>query len=426
MSINFFLILLALNWEWYLLALLLSVGVTLPFVAKYTCGWFDPLRYSLLFAIFANAVPPFLLFVDQMDLSMFCYFVLSETLFWVGVFMLANKRERFSPVKINRDESFAFYIFLIAFALFVLFTLFSYAMFGIPLFLDKSRLSVYEGSGGFGILQRFNNFFNIYCLVYIYHLFATKRHKALAYSALLFISMSLILTASKAAFLNVMYSFFGYSFYYLYTVPRTKKIGLYLFIGIIASLFILIVQVQKEGGDVLSGLLAFAVRFIASGDCYVYAYPDDTYKVLETGGNSLTYFFSGFLSTIRALETIIPSLGTQLAWHVSPSTLGENIGPNSRMPLLSYVLYGWGGLILSFISGWTISFVLFRLPKYLPAGIISTAFFTYVYIMFNFNITDYPLGVNYLFDELLNFCFLFGVLFILSAFYRKKDSLALH
>ena len=58
--------------------------------------------------------------------------------------------------------------------------------------------------------------------------------------------------------------------------------------------------------------------------------------------------------------------------------------------------------------------MLFRLPLLLPKGIISAAFFTYLYITLNSSITDFSLGISYWFDFVLNFGFILGLMFLFS------------
>ena len=60
MEIDHFLILLVLNWPWYVLFLVLSTLCLLPFTRRFTLSWYDPLRYACIFAMLANAIPPFL------------------------------------------------------------------------------------------------------------------------------------------------------------------------------------------------------------------------------------------------------------------------------------------------------------------------------------------------------------------------------
>ena len=79
MNIDVFLVIAALNWPSYVLALLISILTLLPIMKKHSYGWLDPLRITLIFAMFANAVPIFFLFNSLISVENFVYFVLSET-----------------------------------------------------------------------------------------------------------------------------------------------------------------------------------------------------------------------------------------------------------------------------------------------------------------------------------------------------------
>lgn len=415
MSVDTFLLLLALNWELYLLALVLSIGLLTPMFLRHTLGWFDPLRISVIFAMLANAVPFFLFFTQQISTETLIYFFLSEALFWIGIVRFAGHRSPLSPkYTLAFSERLGFQLYIIFFGLYVLFTLFSYAKVGIPLFLDKSRLSVYAGTGGLGILSRFNSFFSIYTMFYSFYLIHRREKRLLAFTALALSIVFLIFTASKSAFLNVLFSFWGFNFFYLRQVPQSRKVFGYLLLGIVGAIFILIMQTAGIGGNLNTATIGFGVRLAASGDTYFYAYPDNMYRVIEVG-NPFIYLFQGLLKPLRLIgENDLISAGNQLAWVVMPSSVGENLGPNSRMPLLSYVLWGWGGLIFSYLSGLFVSFFLFRLPHYLPGGIVPAAFFTYLYIFTNSAITDFGLGISYWFDYMLNFCCILFFMYFLS------------
>ena len=91
MNIDVFLVIAALNWPSYVLALLISILTLLPIMKKHSYGWLDPLRITLIFAMFANAVPIFFLFNSLISVENFVYFVLSETLFWIGFLVFSRK-----------------------------------------------------------------------------------------------------------------------------------------------------------------------------------------------------------------------------------------------------------------------------------------------------------------------------------------------
>lgn len=414
MEIDLFLFLLACQWPWYLLALAVSTAVMLPLLLKYSLTWFDPLRYSFIFAIFANAVPLFLWFVDGMETDMFIYFLLSEGVFWLGFLIWSRKRLGLSDTLLKDDETYACYFFYIAFTLYVLFTLIIYLSTGIPLFMsDKNHLSAYEGSGGVGLFFRLNKFLSIYCLVYVFHLLHHKKRRLLCYSVIAVIAVFLVLSASKSAFLSLLYAYFGYSFFYLKKKPYTAHLVWYVSLGVLAALFILVFQVIRQGGNAFDSIVALVTRFIASGDCYFYAYPFDTYKLLEVG-NPWLFLSSGVLAAARFMppEDVLPSLGVQLAWIVVPSTIGVTIGPNSRMPILSYALFGWWGILFALVAGVAVSWLVYRLPRFLPSGLMATAFTTYTYTLVVGGVTDCVMMIGWIFDFLINFALMMGLLFL--------------
>lgn len=426
MEIDLFLFLLACQWPWYLLALTLSTAVMLPLLLKYSLTWFDPLRYSFVFAIFANAIPLFLWFVEAMEGSQFAFFLLSEGLFWVGFVVWSRTRCSFSDICLKDDETYAYYFFCIAFTLYVVFTLLIYVTTGVPLLMsDKNHLSAYEGSGGIGLFFRLNKFLSIYCLVYVYHLLHSKRRRMLCYSVIAIVAVFLVLSASKSAFLSLLYAYFGYSFFYMKRKPYAARLFLYIGLGVLAALFILVFQVLRQGGTPLDSFVALVTRFIASGDCYFYAYPYETYQKLEVG-DPLTFLASGVLAAARFMsqEDVIPSLGVQLAWIVNPGTIGTTIGPNSRMPILSFVLFGWWGLIFALIAGMTVSWLMYRLPKFLPSGLLATAFMTYTYTLAVGGITDYTMVIGWSFDFLINLGLMMGILFLCYYLFPVRDTRA--
>lgn len=417
MEIDHFLILLALNWPWYVLFLVLSTLSLFPFARRFTLSWYDPLRYAVVFAMLANVIPPFLWVTQQMATEMLIYFILSETAFWLGIATFVRKRAPLSDIGIHNEEHFVFYFFIVCFTLYVTFTLLSYVMFGIPLFMDKSRLSVFSGSGGFGILQRFNNFFSYFVIFYIFHMLHKKTHKTFCYLSIVLVTMFLIFSGSKSKFLMLLFAYFGYKLFYLSKTPHTsKRIIIYLGVGVLLALFVISFQVSRQGGEAFDSVVALITRFVASGDCYFYAYPNDVYQSVELG-NKFQYLFSGLLTSMRLVsyEDISPSIGVQLTEITRPYLAGENTGPNSRMPILSYLLFGWGGIIFAYIAGWVTSFCMFRLPRFLPHGIIFGAYMTYLYATFAGNVTDFTMGVSNLFDILLNLGFIVVVAYVFTS-----------
>lgn len=424
MNVDAFLIVVALHWPSYLLALAISILVLLPIFRKYTLGWFDPLRIAVVFAMFANAVPIFFCFNELISLENFIYFLLSEGLFWAGLLVYSRKNSHLNPhYKLTHASQLGFQLYLIFLVLYVGFTLLNYALVGIPLFAGKSRLEVYANSGGLGILSRFNGFFNIYILAYSFYLLYYRQRRILASAVIGICGIFLVFTASKAAILNVLFAYWGFQVYYLRKIPRSRYIFWILLAGACSATFIIVMQTLNEGGNLQNGIINLIVRFAASGDVYMAAYPNNSYDVVHVS-HPATTLFSGLLQPLRLIDTPEPSIGNLLAWYVFPSSAGQNVGPNARMPVLSFILMGWGGLLFSAVAGWITSFFLFKLPQYLPQGIISAALMTFIYINVVLGITDFALGIGLWFDIAINTFLLVLLALLLSRQFTPTSQLA--
>jgi len=409
----------------YLISLLIVALPSIYIGGKYTRGWIDPLRYVLIFVTFANAVPLFLFWIDEIPAIFFYYFAFSETLFWFGFVLLAKKEITLSKIIIIDEKRISLILYYTIFFLYTAFTLFTYLKFGIPIF-SESRLTTLEGSGGFGILARFNNYFIIYILMYSYYRFDQRvsiLKNILPLISFLTIAITGVLSGSRGSFLIFIYAYFGYQYFFKEKVPSLKKITRYIPIIIGGAIIVLLLN-QSGSKSLLTAFLDLGYRFIGTGDVYWMAYPNDVMSNVHLG-NSFEYLFSGILGPLRLIDNtqISPPVGAQLNWYLNPSIYGVMIGPNARPPVLGYVLFGWFGLLFSFILGLFVSFSLFRLPGIFPKGFITSTFVLYIYLAVQNFIGDPPLGMTYLFDVSINFVFLVVLVFVLQTFKNKFDLL---
>jgi len=407
----------------YFVSLLL---VTLPLIyigVKFTRGWIDPLLYILIFVAFANAVPLFLFFINEIPSIFFYYFVCAETLFWFGFILLAKKEITLSKVRIIGEKKISSILYYFIFFLYTTFTLFTYFKFGIPIFAE-SRLTTMEGSGGFGILSRFNNYFIIYILMYSYFRFDQKRSilkNIVPLFSFLTIAITGILSGSRGSFLIFIYTYFGYQYFFKSNVPSLKSITKYIPI-VIGGAIIILLLTQSGSKSFSSAFFDLGYRFICTGDVYWMAYPNNAMSNVHLG-SSFKYLFSGMLGPLRLIDNtqIPPPLGAQLNWYLNPSIYGIMAGPNARPPVLGYVLFGWFGLFFSFFLGLFVSFLLFRLPRILPKGLITSTFVLYLYLSVQNFIGDPPLGMTYLFDISINLIVLIVLIFGLQVFENKYN-----
>jgi hypothetical protein len=227
---------------------------------------------------------------------------------------------------------------------------------GIPLFRD-SRLGAFEGSGGFGILERLaesSALMAIFAVVYLLLHRKRLRRNVLVHVFLLWFVCAIALSGSKAALLSV--GQFVLSILFVYTALRNARgrfwggrAGKALLVG--ATLFAVAVLATQNEGDLVSAGLAFAYRVASFGDVYVFAYPNGTIESVQ-GSNPLVGLFGGFLSTFRLFpqESVYPNIGYQFTGIVFPD-LELIVGPNPQHPVFGYHYFGPFAFVFSFALG---------------------------------------------------------------------------
>ena len=229
-----------------------------------------------------------------------------------------------------------------------------------------------------------------------------------------------ILSGSRSSFLIFIFTFFGYKYFYNGILPEVKKIFKYVPIILGGALTVILIT---DSGNLQTSFIILAYRFIANGDIYWMSLPNSVINNIHIE-NVFTFLFSGILGPLRLIDYSIfpPPIGAQLNWIISPILDGIMAGPNSRPPILGYVLFGWMGLMFTFILGLFVSIFLFQIPKIFPKGFISSAFILFFYINVISFITDPTLGITYVFDIVLNLLLLLFMIIILSLLLMKKNN----
>lgn len=416
-GISFFSLLTS-NISTYILSLFLSFICTYPLFRLYKFHFFHPYFIQFVFTFFANAVPIFLYFTGICDTMDFIYFILAELIFWIGYFSFINfKRERFFIFKIKDDVTIMSLMFNFFLVLFLLITIYSYLRFGIPLFL-WSRVALYVDSDGFGLIGRIQPMLKIYCIFYAFEKIfnGTQKRKSIFYFVLFLFIIEGILSGSKSSFIYFIVV------YYFYTVinkkPFLSKTGYFIITALIITTGILGVIIKGE--SIEFGLLEFSSRIIQSGDVYYYSLPEHLYKDVHIL-NPIKFIFTGFLAPARLIGIANREIhtGNQLFYLIYPKLEGLMSGPNSRMPFLSLVLFGWyGGLIFSFLSGCFFS-ILTNLSKiFFYGNKIFFPLYIYIITMLSAFIYDITLGLSNLFSICVNL-FIFLLIMILFAIINK-------
>jgi oligosaccharide repeat unit polymerase len=392
------------NYFLYLLFVLLVGLFFVYFGKKYTHTWLDPLRITLLSITFTAVVPLFLFSTGQIDLGITLYFAFAQIAFWIGYLIPAQKQIIFSKRVITDEKKVTYILFVIFFITYLILTLISYILLGIPLF-KESRLETYAGSG-LGIFARILPFVQCYCIFYSYFIWKKLKRGSLnkliiVFSFTVFLITG-ILSGSRSSFFIFLFIYWGYCYFYLKNINQIARYYKFLALGILISIFSFVIKSESFG--TLDGILGFGLRVISSGDNYFMALPNNVWETVVTGP-WYTHLFNGLLGPLRIINSAAgpPPVGYQIAWAVNPTLDGIATGPLSSPALLGFLYFDWGGIMFSFLLGLFVSLLIYKLPRLLPTGLLTSIFFTYFYMQMLSFVQDATLGMAYLFDSILNF-----------------------
>ena len=362
---------------------------------------------------FTAVVPFFLYSTGQIDLDITLYFAFAQIAFWIAYLIPAQKQIIFSKRVITDEKKVTYILFVIFFITFFILTIISYILLGIPLF-KESRLETYAGSG-LGIFARILPFAQIYCIFYGYFIWRDLKRGSLkkliiVFSFIIFLITG-ILSGSRSSFFIFLFVYWGYCFFYLKNIYPIARYYKFLVLGVLISIFTFVIKSESFGA--LDGIIGFGLRVISSGDNYFMALPNNVWERVLTGP-WYTHLFNGLLGPLRIINSAAgpPPVGYQIAWAVNPTLDGIATGPLSSPALLGFLYFNWGGIIFSFLLGLFISFFIYKFPKLMPSGLLTSIFFTYFYMQMLSFIQDATLGMAYLFDSILNFFIFLTLIFL--------------
>lgn len=413
MGTDQFLELLYSNWLLYISSIILSFLIAIPLFKRFSASVIDPISLAIAFAAFANAVPIFLFFTKSITTSTFSYIVLAELSFWGGMYLFSGKKISFRQSSIIDNDIALTKLFFFFLLFYIGLKILLYASVGIPALMN-SRLEVYEASGikGMAILERMTSFPSFYCLVFAYYILDRKKKlKFWAYFSIIIYIVFGILSGAKGNILQPVFAYFVYSFIYLRKIVSFKKIIRYVPFLILFALVIIMLQSTEVGFSRALELLA--VRFVANGDGYYIAFPKNIDYVRVN--NIITYYFGNLILPLRLvkLEDVDPNIGFQLIWGLDPVYYGRFVGPNTRNPVLGWVLFKWYGILFCFLQGILTSALLYKPSRLLPHGLLTSIYVGYIYLLMISFITDAGIGMGNIFDILVN-TFLLILFFILA------------
>jgi hypothetical protein len=345
------------SWQLYVVLALLFVALHWVLIRRWAVGIFDP----LLLLLFANAlgwaIVWFMYLRDDIATRYVASFTAAQLALYVGMEVGHRFRPRIGPPDPapRKDPLPAFTLWISA-AVHVSSTLATWVIAGVPLFRE-SRLGAFQGSGGFGILERLSDASALIALFSAIYLLLRQRGRWRTlpiYGFLLWFLVSIGLSGSKGALLG--FGQYVLSIVFVFGSLRERsdhfwggRMGKVMLVA--ATLFAMGVLATQQESDLGTTALALVYRIVSYGDVYIFAYPDATIESLK-GGNALVGMFGGFLSTFRLFpqELLQTNIGYQLTGIVFPD-LDLLVGPNPQHPVFGYHYFGAFGFVFSFVLG---------------------------------------------------------------------------
>jgi len=414
MNTDEFLIILYLHINEYLLSLGISLLLLFPIFKRYTHGVIDPLFYQVFMAALANAIPFFLYITNNINLEQFIYVFCAEGAFWIGFALLGKREFRLKKNTYIESEEVNIRLFFSFLFIYILVKVTAFVLLGLPVLMD-SRLEMYADSGGLGVLERLATLPAFFCVVYSFHILnKVPSLRFWAYITFFTVIVVSILSGSKGAILLLAFGYFSYTYLYQEKIISIKKFIKYS--PLLISIPLIIIIIQSSGSNAFDTLL---IRFVANGDAYYEALPGKNIDYIHIS-DRFTYFFCNILWPLRLIDmtNVDQGIGFQLLWSLSDSYFGTLSGPNTRIPILGWVFFKWGGVIYFFIQGLVTSFLMYRSTSFLPRSVISSIYIGYVYYSMTMFITDPGLGINAIFDVCMN-TFILVCLFLI--FNKNED-----
>ena len=373
-----------------------------PLVKRWSFGVYDPLFLLLIANAFGWSIVWFMFLRGDIAPSYVVSFTAAQLALYAGMWAGRPRSQALLSAPAGRaDFALALLTLITAAIVHVASTLAIWRIAGIPLFRE-SRLGAFEGSGGFGILERLaesSALVAIFAVVYLLLHRKRMRRNVFIHAFLLWFVGAIALSGSKAAFLSV--GQYVLSILFVYTALRHAsarfwggRAGKFLLIG--ATLFAIAVLAIQTDGDLVSAGLALAYRVASFGDIYVFAYPNATIESVQ-GSNPLIGLFGGFLSTFRLFpqESVYPNIGYQFTGIVFPD-LDLIVGPNPQHPVFGYHYFGPFAFLFSFALGILTS----RLQARFYTRAHSTFFSGLIAFMLYFSLVNISVDFEYSLSKL--------------------------
>lgn len=386
----------------------------------------DPFIITQIFSLFASTVVVFLYAIGEIEGYYFLQFVVTQIAFWIGLYRynfkyvkrsLLKKDTGLSHTPSKKLEKQTKFVFVYVSILFVVLQLIVYVKMGIPLFLN-SRLTLYEGSGGWGFLGKVLDILNVIVVfgsLYIKYYFKNNHTlKNFAVLMLIFVAITYILSGSKSSIIN-LFSFY-FLFLLMYEPQKIKSYKRYeryaVLITIVSALFVFTIHSDE------SPVLSFLDRVVGSGDVFYQGYYDE--KINKIEGNAVTLLFTDILGTYRIVswDNLPKPIGMQLYSMVYNVDL--SMGANARHNYLGLICFGFiGSIVFSYLLGCLVSYIRSKLYfKFYSKGFLVVTFYILLLQGVNFVETDFTMFVSRLNSIIITYSFLiFSITFLFALSY---------
>lgn len=346
----------------YFICVAVALGVLYPLFKYRARCLIDPMVYSLFTVGTANAVAIFLYATRQITLEKFAYVELVQLIFWIVFYISSRKSFKIKRRTTRRKwNSFDSFFFKICFTVYFLMQIISFAINGIPIFNDnRFAQNIDNSSGILGLLSRLSSCVHMMLIIYVIHLLLYKRSKK-GYIASGLIILFSLLSGSKGFILSFVFAFFYYSVYYNRKIPRLKK--KYAVLIVLTPLAVILIGGMATDG--LASIVYLLYRFLANGDMYWYALPNDVIDNVRfycDGIVNVSFFLWGPFRHLLGVE-VDPSTMQTVSDRVFELVIGSTANggtPNSPFSTTFWVFYRWFSLILVVPLAYLHSFLCYK------------------------------------------------------------------
>lgn len=347
----------------------------------------DPIVLAWLGSCMGFAVVLFLYFTDSILGVYLWSYLITQAAFIIGFFFFYKGRVKISlpALRIKDAAQVARHIFIGATLIDVMAQLSSYALVGIPMFLD-SRLDIMKDAGGAGILTRVYDVCRIFSVIMAFYYLrkgnSTRLLRRYVILYLLYLATVVVLSGSRSALLGTFGgAFFLFAYSYRKVYPKMMMVlKKYEWRFIMIGALLAVGMMALKDGGLLNGFFTIAFRLVAYGDTYWYAYPNELIENIDDSSPFLS-LFSSFLGSFRIVpySELPRSIGMDLFAQLSSADVVG--GPNARHNVFGYLYFGIaGGAVFSFLLGGMLGYIRRMFFQNKAKSILAVVFISWLYV----------------------------------------------